>query len=330
MSSYRGRFPCGYAPELVLSVRKSPEGGGVRTQVVQCPQRTERVDDLVLLVHGFNNHACEAAERYQAFRDRQYPLAGMQAPQLERCLGDFYWPGDAEWGKADLFDFAAYPQMLQQALDSAKSLAEYLGQRGEFKKIHFVGHSLGCRVVLECIREMLPTGQGRIGRVVLMAPAVPTAMVERGAELAAAVERAESVLVLSSFSDGVLCFSFPAGETLAGQREGVLPQALGRDGPPSNKPGNLTGEPIDSASHGDYWGFKPICEAASQKVADLVAQTLWPGCARPEPPCREVGAGRECGSPRSESAPSRGILSSRGNGYCQAERNLADCLAFPS
>lgn len=280
MSRYQG-LPPGYDPWLVLSVRQAPEGGGLSLQV-QCdpPSPPSAARELVVLVHGFNNHMGEAGEAYQGFRDRQYPLAGVLPPALEPGLGDFFWPGDADWaGLFDKADFLVYPTAVNTAPLAGERLAQYIAALPNLVVVNFVGHSLGCRVVLECINKLLTIPHPVIRRVVLMAAAVPNFMVSAGGALARATQAAESVLVLHSTSDPVLHYAFPPGQTIAGLGEGFLPVALGRFGPPAGMVGQIQHHQIADAGHSDYWGVTgddvaPASDAVREEVARYVAESL--------------------------------------------------------
>lgn len=274
-------FPTGYDPWLALSVREAPEGGGLTAEVTATPSTPpSSARELVVLVHGFNNHMGEAAEAYQGFRHRQYPLASAKPPELEGALGDFFWPGDANWwGILDKADFLVYPKAVQTAPQAAERLARFLVGLPNLLTLHFVGHSLGCRVVLETIRAFVGAPHPRIGKVVLMAAAVPDFMVTSGGVLADAAAMAEAVLVLHSTSDLVLHYAFPPGQTAAGAGEGFLPTALGRFGPPAGMAGRVSAHRISDANHGDYWGVQgddvtPLADMVRDVVAGYVAECL--------------------------------------------------------
>jgi hypothetical protein len=265
-------LPRGYDPWLVLSVREVPEGGDLAV-AVKCdpPLPLSSTRHLVILVHGFNNHLGEAAEAYLGFRERQYPLAGVLPPALEPGFGDFFWPGDADWAwLLDKADFLIYPAAVRKAPGAGERLAMCLAEMPNLVTVDFVGHSLGCRVVLECIRALLGGRHPVIRRVVLMAAAVPDFMVVPPHELARAAGAAESVVVLHSTSDTVLHFAFAPGQTAAGAGEGVLPTALGRFGPPAGMAGRVEPHRVMNAGHGDYWG-KSIDKASKEVVRSAAA-----------------------------------------------------------
>jgi hypothetical protein len=311
VSRFKG-LPAAYDPWLVLSVREAPEGGNLAVSVTSDPAfPPSSARELIVLVHGFNNHMGEAAEAYEGFRDRQYPLANVSPPALEPRLGDFFWPGDADWtGLLDKADFLVYPTAVNTAPEAGQRLADYLTALPNLIVLNFVGHSLGCRVVLECISRLPPASRPAIRHVVLMAAAVPTFMVESGGALASAVEAAASVVVLHSTSDTVLHYAFPPGQTIAGHGEGFLPVALGRFGPPAGMVGRLEQHEVKGARHGDYWGVRgddvsAASEAARAEAARFLADalqlaTLARGVAAPRAPAAKTLAGfaRKAGNAR--------------------------------
>lgn len=302
---------------LVLSVREKDEGGDVLGQVFVSGSgpnlpRTE----LLVLVHGFNNHLEEAQEAYRWFRRGQEAGLNVDGERtLEDLLTDTFWPGDADWaGPIDKLDFLVYPVAVHHALTTAQRFAAYLSSRTDVHVIHFIGHSLGCRVVLETIRALKDAGAGsRIGKVCLMAAAVPTSMVMPGAELAGAMTAPSNLRVLYSPDDLVLEFAFAPGQTISGEGEGFFPTAIGRYGDVPLSPGHVEREQIAGAGHGDYWGAHaeesaPQGNASRQSVASLSGFfNIGPAfrdlqgrpnvIARPGPARRQVAPPRRIGHP---------------------------------
>ena len=274
--------PPEYAPGLMLDLREQPEGGELpargelRGEYQEMPR-----PDCVVLVHGFNNHYGEAGERYYGFRVMQRrhfdgehgdiadgiearaagqgrPVCGFGA-ELERLLGDTFWPGDADWpGPLDWLDALVYPAAVHTAQEAAVLLADLIGRIPGLLRVHFVAHSLGCRVVLETLEILWARGYPAVGAVCLMAASVERDAVAPGGRfadlLAALGEAGSEILVLHSRRDKVLRFTFPLGQSLAG--EGFLPEALGLEGPPPDMPGRVTGRRVAGANHGDYWGHQ--------------------------------------------------------------------------
>lgn len=246
--------PEDYRPGIIFQLRNRLEGGDLRPSVLQLPQLDGAARrETVVLVHGFNNHYGEAATGYQGFRNQQYRRdAGLLPPSLENLLADAHWPGDAAWGVADLVDFLVYPVAVGTARDAGPILAAHLSQLPNLEIVHFIGHSLGCRVVLEAIRSLGVRPQ--VGKVCLMAAAVPVFKVVDRGEFEYAMLRPDRVLVLYSGSDMVLQMAFRLGQTAASGDEGFLPTALGHERPPPAVAGKFEAIDITGAGHGDYWG----------------------------------------------------------------------------
>lgn len=273
MSRYKGDF-AGYAPGLVLNMRDGPEGGPVVACVGKWKnEQTRWQNELLVLVHGFNNNQYEAQQAYAGFRDLQKELVSRStAARLEELLGDAFWPGDANWaGPLDWLDFLVYPATIAGAKATAERLCAYLLRRSDVLELSFVGHSMGCRVVLETIARLKADAsfQIPIKKVCLMAAAVPTFAVCPGGALEPAFSAAEDVKVLHSRDDIVLSYAFPAGQTLAG--DGFLPQAVGLHGHVPRS-GRVSVQSVDGAGHSDYWGWQN--SMASAKAASYVSKFL--------------------------------------------------------
>jgi pimeloyl-ACP methyl ester carboxylesterase len=265
----------GYAPKLKLWMRTKPEGGDIRRPCDAQWQNSRQFvqTELLVLVHGFNNNRTETEEAYIAFRKRQEAsITADDMVRLEALLGDAFWPGDADWpGPVDKVDFLVYPGAIKKSIDTAASLGDYLLQRTDVRSLFFIGHSLGCRVILEAIKYMTgKPGEKKVQKVCLMAAAVPTYMVCKGGELYDALLRPEHVRILYSPDDPVLAIAAPLGETLGGDH--VLPSAVGRYGDIPMTPGKVERELIAGADHSDYWGAKD--DGPSAISADRLSRFL--------------------------------------------------------
>jgi pimeloyl-ACP methyl ester carboxylesterase len=274
MARYEGDFK-GYAPALELDMRRDPEGG----PVVPCKARWRGAQprsqkDLIVLVHGFNNNRHQAQEAYSGFRELQKGLLDpASGARFEDMLGDAFWPGDANYaGPLDLVDFLVYPATIDRAKRTAVVLSEHLRQRLDVLNLYFVGHSMGCRVVLETIARLRadPTFQIPIRKVCLLAAAVPTFAVFPGGSLERAFVAADQVQVLHSKDDIVLSGAFPTGQTLAG--DGFFPTAIGRHGEVPCSPGRVTVQSVEGAGHSDYWGWTSSMPSA--KAAGFIGRFL--------------------------------------------------------
>jgi pimeloyl-ACP methyl ester carboxylesterase len=278
MARFTGELPAArYSPHLTVSARAVPEGGPVRNGLLLQPDPslpTQR--ELLVLVHGFNNNLQEAQEAYAAFRDGQRSqLSPSDVSRLSDQLADCFWPGDADLpGPLDFLDFLVYPFAIPKGMATSRLLADYLMARPDAETVHFVGHSMGCRVILETIQHMLAAGPRgkKVGRVCLMAAAVPTFKVCPGGELYGAFIAAERMRVLYSPDDKVLSFAFPLGQTAARGDEGFLPTAVGHGGDIPSHPPAAVAQRIEGAGHGDYWGIE--ADITSRAVANLARDQL--------------------------------------------------------
>ncbi len=180
---------------------------------------------LLLLVHGFNNTATQAQQSYDRMVDGHLlPLmAAMRTPP--DGIVSFQWPGDAAVIAAlAASDTAGYPVDIERARQAAAELQGYLttlqAASGGALKLSLIGHSLGCRLVLEMLRGFAG-GPSPFEVVALMAGAVPVDLVDAGysgaggPSLLAAADAARQVLKFHSWLDAVLGIGFPAGQALA-------------------------------------------------------------------------------------------------------------------
>jgi hypothetical protein len=268
VSRYTG-LPPGYAPGLEIEARVQPEGGEVRR-----PAALQGASPLLprarctVLIHGYNNHEGEAAAAYLGFREREYALfEDLRPGALEARFADCFWPGDAAWpGPLDWLDFLFYPAAVPIARSAAPGpLADAIRRIPGVVIVDIVAHSLGCRLALEVLKDLRANGGPAIGRVCLMAAAVPLEYVGAAGpygEVLRALQAANvEIRVLHSTSDLVLALAFAPGQAVAGE---PTRGALGRDGPPPDMPGagaNVTGRRIAGAAHSDYWG-EPRTDAA--------------------------------------------------------------------
>lgn len=259
-------------PEIVrLSAREPLEDG---TQVASAVRPLENSPHptssrLVLLVHGYNNTAAEAAESYERF------VENVNVHRLQRhgqvcCL---HWPGNKKWG---IFSALAYPLEIRKAKESAARLARYLADYaaatpgGWPLDVTLICHSLGNRLALELVDSLRRHPRIRVPHACLFAAAVPTFRVDPGGSLRAAAEAISRSLVLHSGSDAVLHYAFPLGQTAA--LDGVFPTAVGRFGHPGPALWTTCGNMGRHAyGHGHYWPGTECAEHVMRFLGEAVA-----------------------------------------------------------
>jgi pimeloyl-ACP methyl ester carboxylesterase len=300
--------PADYKPLLQFYLRRKAEGGrllvpaDIRTSADELTRR-----ECLVLVHGFNNTDSEASEAYFGFRARENEIfSTADSRAFEHRFGDVFWPGDADWWSFfDKVDFLVYPSAVHTAVPTGAELANALWRMPNLEQVDFIGHSLGCRVVLETLLILRGRAQPRVRKVVLMAAAVPSEMLEPRGKfyglLTAMAAEGTIIDVLHSMQDTVLHYAFPPGQSLAGGREGSE-RALGRYGPSPLMPGyrsTLMEREIAGAKHGDYWGHSktdPSRVATEEAGRFLALGTIG----------RPLGTEREIGTPMAE-MESRGV-----------------------
>ena len=296
----------GATPRLFsLSLRSQPERGGpVRASVADKDglERDTEWRHLLILVHGFNNAESEAGKKYDGYVDILRP--GLEKSRVAPdAVAKFHWPGNEAVGPLPLFDRAGYQVDVKRALESVGPLATFLSQllatRPAGRLISFVGHSLGCRLIVETMRQLPAAGPlgPPLAVVSLMAAAVPVTLAEAGGPLAPACSATSKMLKAYSRSDWVLWLAFPAGQSLAraaGIESAAYVEAIGRNGNPTG-----FGEPLSRSGngHSDYWSDE-FAAAMLLITMDATLRSLPPASAiamRPLPPVGEISS-REIGS----------------------------------
>jgi pimeloyl-ACP methyl ester carboxylesterase len=272
-------------PTARLSFRQRPQGGEVKPEPSEPEYRalTGR-RHLLLLIHGYNNDLKASEDAYRGFEALQRELAKLDddTPVASGRLVQIYWPGDADWGVVSpLF----YPWSIERARRTAAALADTLARAAResgHKQVDIVAHSMGCRLTLELLKELRSKNDISVGRVVLMAGAVPTFMLEPRPDKQKLRDAIDTVLTdaglsLYSSNDKVLAYAFPLGQTAAPGSEGFFPTALGHEfWADAVAPVKLTQQENPGADHSDYWGWnqKPpslaYARAANTKLKEFL------------------------------------------------------------
>lgn len=243
---------------------------------------------LVLLVHGYNNNPAEAAESYFALRrnlDTLLQNCGISDTArkfFQQEIWEFYWPGYQPLSHVSAIgETRSFPESVASSptypLEVVKArtwvpfgLAAYLNSVLP-SEIFFIGHSLGCRVILETIvRLMAPTQRIAISGFMLMAGAVPIHLLLESTAFFRQTRRAGRRYCLYSSLDGVLGIAFPPGQIAAGEIPPYgLPLATGFTGAPTGfyDLRNSTG-----LGHGGYW--KEGLFRGRSSYADLFSRVL--------------------------------------------------------
>ncbi len=239
--------------------------------------------DVLLLIHGFNVSEEEAIDSYQGFASWQRKIGKLQQddPIFSGQLVEIYWPGNANWSWRRPIPALFYPQSIVAARRTARRLAETLSRSVgplDFRFIDIVAHSMGCRIALETLKHLRRMPRISVRRVVLMAAAVPTFMLEvssvQNLRTVFYEKLNEGALSLFSGCDLVLFAAFRAGQSLrALAGEGVMPRALGSTFWPPH-PYNLEQKEVAGAGHSDYWGHEGKHKKQEREVNQHVRSFL--------------------------------------------------------
>lgn len=238
---------------------------------------------LLILVHGYNNSRSIGRSLLVRFSSM---LANAGNSDVMLCV---LWPGDG-WAKA-----LTYPFEGLDADDTANALFKWITTNvASNSRIAFVGHSLGCRVVMNAALQLERYNKIALDRICLMAPAIDNnslGSLDKNCYKKAtlAIDR---LAVLASEEDLVLQLAYPMGDLLQSifynEHWG---RALGRTGPVENDPAILNrieqvpkSKPNLSIGHGDYLDIDPEkpmqTKAQSEKFVlqflDRVPNPNWP------------------------------------------------------
>jgi pimeloyl-ACP methyl ester carboxylesterase len=188
----------------VLDFRMSPVSGFVAAGHLESSAELGNEDDLrresrlTFLVHGFNVQRARGRLSLTGF--------AQQLPSISGGIVAVLWPGDSLVGPLSyLFEG-------RDSDDTAAELARYIDRVVTAgTELSFVGHSLGCRVVMETVRR-LTGGRYPIRQLCLMAAAIDDFSLALAENYRAAVGSSDRVAVLASKRDQVLKLAYPAGD----------------------------------------------------------------------------------------------------------------------
>lgn len=194
-----------------LNFRDRPVGGAVTSGTLrsldtplppeEALDRLRAATKVAFLVHGFNVNENDGRSGLGLFAARERP----DLP--DHALVTVLWPGD------HFLRAASYPFEGDDADDTADALASFIMDLLQGTSVYsFVGHSLGCRVVMETVSRL---SKAWVDQVCLMAAAIDDdALADPKAYRNAASKKANRVAVLSSTEDRVLKLAYPLGDFL--------------------------------------------------------------------------------------------------------------------
>jgi hypothetical protein len=144
-------------------------------------------------------------------------------------------------------------------------------------EVVFIAHSLGCRVVMETLRNLVNTPVRVLG-ICLMAAAVPVSTVAPGGDLRSGAQLSDKVYILYSPADRVLHWAFRPGQFRA--HLGTFPEAVGRFGNPFHRLYTVFDNVVNTAlDHGDYYRGRGTDDPGPNRTRPTIARLF----GRPQP-----------------------------------------------
>lgn len=242
-----------YGSPLVLKSSEKRRGGDL-TPVYPPWGPLKGVRRLIIFVHGYNTGQDDAEDTW--IKTSELLRRSVPAEDMKNLLL-YYWPGDRRFRP---WSAISYFRTVKVAVKAGRCLADYLATLRTSRsplQAEFVGHSLGCRVVLSALGQLKTLPTVEVKRVILMAAAVPEGLCEPGMLYGpAGVTWPEKVIF--SDSDHVLRKYFRPGQWAARHlvsapdaNPGAGRAAVGlHGGPPKRWNGEDDSSHLD---HGDYW-----------------------------------------------------------------------------
>jgi pimeloyl-ACP methyl ester carboxylesterase len=233
------------SPLNEFTVREQPAGGDVG-RVVQRKGSLTAYKSLrmVILVHGFDVSQQTAAENFETFRDKLLEqLSGSEQPPVWA----FHWPSDPPGSPV------AYSVAIPVAQLAGEQLGELLLRLNPAQQVILIGHSLGCRVVLEALRYVADKKVGGavsagVPLACLLAAAVPVGYCEGPGKRYSPSVIENAVHVLFSRNDRDLRVWFRIGQAFYEKGKG---EAVGLHGLPGDRWTDPSYE--TRLKHKDYW-----------------------------------------------------------------------------
>ena len=206
-------------------------------------------DALVVYVHGLN--APEAEALNQAYTTR----TALRDVGVRHPVVGFSWDSDREWAPAKRTAAANGPAL-------AAWVAEWAAEDG--RPVHVVGHSLGARVICECLRALAEDGvTDALASVSLLGGAIPRDSVETGAQYGDAIATATPQFAnFHSGKDNVLGWIYRASD-------GTNAVGHGGIGDPDRAPATYEDVDVTDRVSDHYSYYEP-----EEGCADAVASRL--------------------------------------------------------
>ncbi|HET9893466.1 MAG TPA: alpha/beta hydrolase [Streptosporangiaceae bacterium] len=260
------------APLSELTVREKGIGGRV-IEVVRWrgldPRDRFKNPRLLILVHGFNMAQGRAADELSGFHRRLAGCSSSARPLPPAWM--FYWPGDHEIRSLSATTYSVRVPVAERA---GERLGRLLTELSPSQRVILVGHSLGCRVVLEALNYVANerargTPSAEVTLACLMAAAVPQGRCQGGGQPYRGEVIKNPVHIMFSRNDCVLRGVFPLGQKVNGEDMGPAVGYLG--GPP----GRWEQPPHETdLGHGGYLTATRSANAVAKIIDGTIPQAM--------------------------------------------------------
>ena len=246
----------------ILSVRS--ETRPIADDVVPDPSVVSATS-ITILIHGYQNSPTKARRSYWRFEDT-FRSAGRARARAR--LGEVWgllWPGNHE---NQFLSVVTYSLRIQPAVSTGERLADFINRLNPGTTVRLIGHSLGCRVALETMRQIARLQEKGIYKgpdvedVFLLAAAVPVPLCKAGSDSFPTPRGRCAEHVYWSRRDSALDWKFRAGQSWFKASERGA--AVGRTGDPNRR---WTSRLETDLRHGDYWDSPLIARIIADQVS---------------------------------------------------------------
>jgi pimeloyl-ACP methyl ester carboxylesterase len=233
-----------------------------------------KANQCVIFIHGFANTRGAAAAKYsKMMRTLRELTCGENWRGQSIAYFGFHWPGNHWLPVVNQLTFAS---RVSTASNAGGNLARWLQGAAPAGHVTLVAHSLGCRVALACIKELLQapadpavgTYRLSIPSVVLMAGAVRRQECAVDSEVYGQSYPNARYVNLYSYYDAVLASGFAAGQLIV---DGPG-RAIGRWGEP--KTGRWQERVSTNLGHGKYWASEMVGQSIATTMGLAISQPL--------------------------------------------------------
>lgn len=246
-----------------INLRSSRDGGSVAraSDPVYVPSFNRT---LIVLVHGYATPPHAAAREYGRFIDNLRAQTALGRLPADISVVRVLWPGSDPNPAVSALSFSS---RIDAAEDAGRRLSQALTDSGATDLV-VVGHSLGCRAVLELLVDLeFTTDPATVRLALLMAAAVPESACTPAGNFASDLMPSPRQIVLHSKRDFVLKALFRPGMRLA--RRGWA-HAVGYTGGPKLRWAEVMETRL---GHTGYWRASETAEILAEELGFAAARS---------------------------------------------------------